>query len=92
MLLFYAFYAFGAVFIMCELSQRITNSFEDMSDKIQSFEWYLFPREIQKILPINLIATQQPVVLECFGSVGALRETFKKVSPMKNAMLIYSFF
>lgn len=82
--LFYASYAFGAVFVICELCQRITNSFDEISEKIEAFEWNSFPQEIQKLLPILLIGAQQPVVFECFGGISALRETFKKVSELRN--------
>ena len=76
----YASYAFGVVLIICELGQRLTNAFEEICDTIENFDWYLFPLEIQQILPILLVGTQEPVVLECFGSISGTRDTFKKVS------------
>lgn len=77
--IFYASYAFGAVFLMCELGQRGTNAFEEIDNVVKEFEWNLFSHEIQRILPKILIVTQKPVVFECFGSTSALRETFKQV-------------
>lgn len=84
LIIFYATYSFGAVFIMCELGQRITDTFEETCDTILAFEWYLFPYEIQKVLPTLWIGTQQPVAFECFGGISAVRETFKKVNSMEN--------
>lgn len=81
--IFYAGYAFGVVFIICELGQRLTDAFEEINDEIDRFEWYLFPSEIQRMLPTIMISAQQPVVLECFGSIAGSRETFKRVSLIK---------
>ena len=76
----YAFYAFGVVLIICELGQRLTNAFEEICETVEHFDWYLIPLEIQKSLPILLIAAQKPIVLECFGSISGTRDTFKIVS------------
>lgn len=78
--MFYAFYGFGLVFVVCELGERLTNAFEQIEYEIEKSDWYLFSHEIQRLLPIILIVSQQPVELECFGSVNGRRETYKKVS------------
>lgn len=78
--IFYASYAFGVVLIGCELGNHICNSFIDMNDIIDQFDWYLLPHGIQKMLPIILIGVQEPFAFEVFGSVKVIRETFKKVS------------
>lgn len=75
----YACYAFGVVLIICELGQRLTNAFDVIGDTIGDFNWYLFPFDIKKLLPNLLMAAQQRVVLECFGSISGTRETFKYV-------------
>lgn len=76
----YASYAFGPVFLVCELAQRLTNGFDEIFDEIVVFKWYLFPLKMQKLLPIMLIGTQEKVVLDCFGSIAVVRDTFKSVS------------
>lgn len=76
------------VFTICELSQRLTNGYSDVNDMIVQFEWYLFPYEIRRILPVILNAVQQPVEFECFGSVACSRESFRKVSPSKENIRI----
>lgn len=76
---FYAFYAFGVIFLTCEFGQRLANAFEEIDDSIKTFEWNLFSHEIQKLLPTILIVSQKQFVIKCFGSTSALRESFKKV-------------
>lgn len=74
-------YAFGIVFIVCELSQRIINAFGKINDIIDGFDWYLFPVEIQRILPV-VIVNAQPMAIQYFGSLSCSREAFKKVSEL----------
>lgn len=78
--IFYAIYAFGVVFTVCELFQRLTDGFDEINDVIDQLKWYQFPDEIQKMLPTLLIIVQKPVVIKCFGSISCCRETFKEVS------------
>lgn len=72
-------YAFQTVFITCEICQRITNGCDKFNDQIERFEWYLFPANIQRILPTIIINVQQPVYFECFGSIACNRDAFKQV-------------
>lgn len=44
---------------------------------------YSFPMELQRMLPIVILIGQQPVALECFGSILCLRNTLKSVSAVK---------
>lgn len=67
------------VFFSCEIGQRLCIAYEELDDKIGQFKWYSFPTEIQRILLILMINTQQPVEVLCFGSTACNRETFKKV-------------
>lgn len=62
------------------VGQRVTDEFEKLNHEINEFDWYLFPPQIQRLLPIIMIWTQQEVEFECFGSILCTRETFKKVS------------
>lgn len=80
--LFEVFYSFIAVLIPCELSQRLNLGFDEFNDMIVQFEWYLFPGKIQRMLPIVMNFTQQPVEITCFGSITANRDAFKYVSPI----------
>lgn len=71
--------AFMSLFITCEVFGRISSKFDDINDIMNQYEWYFFPLNVQKILPIILIYAQQPVNIYCFGSIACNRETFKKV-------------
>lgn len=77
--MFEVIYAFGAFFIACELGQRVDQTFIECSDVINHLKWYLFPVDIQRVLPIVINFAQQPVIFECFGSTTIVRETFKGV-------------
>lgn len=72
--------ALATVFIACELGQRLTDGFNDIELTIDQFAWYLFPIEVKRMLPMIIADAQQPVYLECFGSIGCTREVFKSVS------------
>lgn len=67
------------VFIACELGERLNGAFEKIDVTIDKFDWYLFPIEIKRILPMIMANAQQPVSLECFGSIACNREVFRKV-------------
>lgn len=72
-------YSFALMFITCEIGQEIYNAFDECGDMINQFGWYLFPKEIQRILPIIVNFAQQPIVFYCFGSTACVRQTFKYV-------------
>lgn len=69
---------------ICGLCQRISNAFEEINDVIVQSDWYLYPIEINRMLPTILIVTQHPVGLKCFGSIACNRETFKEVRSFVN--------
>ena len=71
--------SFILVFITCEIFGKISNDFDTISDIMDQFKWYLFPVEVQRILPTILMHAQQPVNINCFGSIPCNRETFKQV-------------
>lgn len=77
------FYAFGGLLIACECGQRTNQAFEECTDMIDQFKWYLFPKEIKRILPLILAFTQQPFELTVFGSASCDRESFKYVRMTK---------
>lgn len=67
------------VFINCELGQKITDAYEQVEITIERSDWYLFPIKTQQMLPMIIANAQQPVELECFGSMKCNREMFKNV-------------
>lgn len=82
---------FVIVVVICELSGRLTYRFDDIDYIMTHFKWYLFPIEIQKILPTILINAQERVVIECFGSIPCDRETLKKVIINMNKLNLFFF-
>lgn len=73
-------YAFGVIFVSCDLGQRAQQAFFKCGDIIYQLNWYKFPAEIQQMLPLIINFTQKPLTFECFGSTACVRETFKFVS------------
>lgn len=70
----------ACVFIACEFSQRVNNAFNELEEKITQLKWYRFPIKNKRMLPLIMGFLQQPVALECFGSIFCCREVFKNVS------------
>lgn len=80
-MLLYGFFGFALIYVVCELSQRISNAFCDISDAIDTgYDWYLYPLELQRMLPLIMLPIQKPVVIRCFGCVQCSRRAFKNVS------------
>lgn len=73
------FHPFGLLFVACELGQRVNLAFDECKEIIGQFEWYRFPKDTQRMLPLILHFTQQPIDIKCFGSAALDRVTFKKV-------------
>lgn len=67
------------LFCICDLFQRITDAYNGINDVMIQFDWYRFPIQINRMLPIILMANQRPVNFECFGSISCNRETFGRV-------------
>lgn len=77
--IFIAFWSFSLVFLICEFGQMLTDHFDQLGDAITDCDWTLFPKGIQKILPIVIQNTQREVVLETFENAACNRESFKMV-------------
>lgn len=73
-----------AVFIACEIGQQMNNAFNKIDFAIDQFDYYLFPLEVKRALPMVIVVAQQPVALACFGDITCTRETFKSVSFLVN--------
>lgn len=67
------------VFFPCEVGQRLTNTLNEIDYEFEQLDWYLFPFEVQRVLPTILSGVQKPIVLGCFGTVSGSRDQFKKV-------------
>lgn len=74
------FTAIAAMFACCEIGQRTSNMFEEICDEFGKFNWYRFPNEINRLLPVILLEVQEPVEFEVFGSITASRVLLRKVN------------
>lgn len=73
------FAAFILISFACEIGQRFTNAFSDVDDVLGQLKWYLLPIEVQRILPIAIMYSQEPLLVKFFGNMSCSREQFKKV-------------
>lgn len=80
----FAFWVFGQILVLCELCEYITGQFGEIDSEIMQYDWYKFPIEIQKMLPILICGTQNPTVMKGYINVEYSRETFKNVIYLTN--------
>lgn len=59
--------------------QRFSNAVEEIDNAIVQLDWYLFPNEVQRFLPIMMQSAQEPIVVKCFGNILCARIQFQKV-------------
>lgn len=58
----------------------MSGAYSEIDYEINQLDWYLFPFEVWKILPIIMMNAQKPVKFECFGNtILCDRESFKNV-------------
>lgn len=72
-------YGFCMCSFSCEIGQRITDAFEPNEKILGELDWYSFPLELQRNLPIIWAVAQKPVALKCFGRIKCSRDSLKKV-------------
>lgn len=77
--IFIGCYSAGLLFLACELCQRTSDLFTELSDEALQFNWYLFPNGINRNLLILLPAIHKPISIEVFGHIACDRQSFKKV-------------
>lgn len=77
------FCSYVAVFGMCEFGERVSFAFHGTVIVLDRFKWYLLPNKAQKMLPTIMVAAQEPVQLQIFGSVSCNRITFKEVKQIQ---------
>lgn len=77
-------WVFGLAFIPCELGERVRLEFNEIGCTIDRLDWYIYPAQIWPLLPIIIMIGQQPVTVNCFGSISCCREVFKSVSSSKS--------
>lgn len=65
--------------MFCEVGERFISGFENVHTEICKSDWYTFPLEIQKIIPILSLSLRNPVMIEGVGNIKCTREDFKNV-------------
>lgn len=71
--------SFVLIYLLCELGQKVTDRFGVFHTELYQCHWYCFSIEIQRMLAIFLLDTQQPVFIHSSGDILCTREVFKKV-------------
>lgn len=78
--LIFIVYTFGQMFVLCDMGENLTNHFGHISDAIYCADWYMFPKDVQRIMPTVIMAAQRPVILQGFANLKCTRSAFKKVN------------
>lgn len=73
-------------YMFCNFRENITNQFNVINHAINGCDWYLFPHEVQRILPTIMVSTQRPLILRGFVNVVCTREAFKNVCVTRTSM------
>lgn len=73
-------WTFAQMFIFCELGENVTDQFNQISNAIYSSDWYMFPKEIQRIIPIIAMSAQRPVIIQGFVNLKCTREASSRVN------------
>lgn len=76
---FLIFWSMVAIFVICELGQRLTNTFDSFNDTLYQSNWYSFPIEIRRTFTIVLTNAQKPVIVQGYASTFCVREYFRLV-------------
>lgn len=82
-------WSFALVLGACEFGHKLNDAYEQIDDKIVQFNWYHFPTDVRKMLPLFMGSAQQMIDLSVFGSIACDRENFKNVCH-KLLILIFS--
>lgn len=73
------FWFFCTIFIFCEFGENVCKEFDKVVNAVCESDWYAFPIEVQRSLPLLLIATQKQVIPRGFGNILCIRESFQTV-------------
>lgn len=75
----YALYSLGFLYVVCKIGQIGCDAVDTFDMGIEQMDWYLYPTEMQKLLPTIINMAQKPVEFIWFGSMDVDRNSFKKV-------------
>lgn len=75
-----AFLSFVVIVVVCEFFQRTTDHFKMVGDAFCSFDWYLLPIDMQRILIMVMANAQQPITIRGFANTSCVRVSVKSVN------------
>lgn len=86
------FWSVVLILFFCDFGENVTTKFLAIDRSICACEWYLFPHQVQQMLPTIMMSTQKPVIFQGFGNVICAREAFKTVSDSQEyiPLMIYT--
>lgn len=73
------FWSYVFIFIYCEFGQRVNAAFAKLNDVLGQFDWYSYPKNIQRMLPMIIGGIQQPVNIQGYGDFPCNRLAFQNV-------------
>lgn len=73
-------WSFVLIYMACDFGEAITTQYTAIDYSICECDWYSFPLEIQKMLPMVMMSTQKAMIVQVFGKVACTRETFNRVN------------
>lgn len=72
-------WSFGMIAVFCEVSEKVIDEFDAFNEEIYGCNWYLLPKELQRMFLTFILSTQHPKIIRGFGDILCIRQTFKKV-------------
>lgn len=66
------------LFLLCNSGGFVTGAFGEI-DIYEQCDWYLFPRNVKRMLPIIITICQKRTVVQGFGNILCTRETYARV-------------
>lgn len=77
------FWALFFIFATCEIGERMYQNSYDVEDKIEQLDWYKYPYEVQRMIPVFIMNAQKGIAIEFFGTISCSRAQFTKASPFE---------
>lgn len=62
------------------MGEMVCHQFNAFNEQLCQTDWYAFPIEVQRMLVIFMLDTEQPALIRGFGNIKCTREAFKNVT------------
>lgn len=79
---FEGFWASAFIVFFCEFGHHVLNAFDDLNAAIDQFDWFRFPIQSRKMLPMIMMGCQKTSSIKGYGDILCIRETLRKVKHM----------